>query len=83
MGAHSAGGSGGRTRAAGDLAALELQALGLQPAADLRGVAERGAADRAVGLQDAVGAGGLSRMKRWLSVRAWTSEPPAARATSP
>src|SRR5215207_4369736 len=38
------------------LAAIELQALGLEAAADLGGVAEGGAADRAVGLQDAVGA---------------------------
>ena len=40
-------------------AAVELQALGLQPPADLGRVAQRGRADRAVGLQDAVGAGRL------------------------
>src|SRR5262249_16470471 len=40
-------------------AALELEALGLEPAADGARVAERGAADRAIGLQDAVRAGRL------------------------
>ena len=53
-------------------AALELEALGLEPAADLGGSRAR-CRRPAVGLQDAVRARVPSRMKRWLSVRAWWS----------
>ena len=53
--AHSAGPRAGPGAGVG-AAAVELEALGLEPAADLRRVAERGRADGAVGLQDPVGA---------------------------
>jgi hypothetical protein len=65
------------------LAALELEPLGLEPAADLGRIAQRGRADGAVGLRMRCAPGGSSRRKRWLSVRAWRSVPPQAWATSP
>src|SRR5688500_15236952 len=47
---------GADTARRGGAPAVELEALRLETAADLGGVAESGATDRAVGLQDAVGA---------------------------
>ena len=73
-----------RRRVRAGAAALELEALGLEPAADLGGVAERGARRRCRRTSARGGRpASSSRMKRWLSARACRSLPPAARATSP
>ena len=56
LGRPALGAAGAQARRRVGPAAVELEALGLEPAADLGRVAERGRADRAVGLQDAVGA---------------------------